>query len=215
MSGHSSCRVVVLISGSGTNLQALIDGQKKGSLKIELVGVVSNRPGVAGLDRAENAGIPSIVVDHKRFNSREEFDQTIAAAIAEFSPDLVVLAGYMRIMTPELVRAFEGKMLNIHPSLLPKYPGLHTHRRALENGDQQHGSSVHFVTEILDGGPLIAQSIVNIAEDETEQSLVERVKTLEHNLYPQVIQWFAEGRLAFKNNQTYLDGEKLESPVIV
>ncbi len=208
----SKCRVVVLISGSGTNLQALIDGQLNQTLAIDIVGVISNRPGVAGLERAEKAGIPTKVLDHKSFDTREEFDWQMEREIIKFDPDLVVLAGYMRIMTPELVKAFEGKMLNIHPSLLPKYPGLHTHRRALENGDAEHGSSVHFVTEVLDGGPLIAQSRININDDDTEQTLGERIKLIEHKLYPQVVQWFAEGRLSFKNNQTFFDGEKLEQP---
>jgi phosphoribosylglycinamide formyltransferase-1 len=209
------CRVVVLISGSGTNLQALIDEQNAGNLPIEIVGVISNRPGVKGLERAEQAGIPSQIVDHTQFSSREDFDEAIASEILRFAPDLVVLAGYMRIMTPKLVKAFEGKMLNIHPSLLPKYPGLNTHRRALENGDQEHGSSVHFVTEILDGGPLIAQSRISIHDDDTEQTLSERIKLIEHKLYPQVVRWFAEGRLAFKNNHTYFDGQKLERPLPV
>lgn len=208
----SKCRVVVLISGSGTNLQALIDGQLNQTLAIDIVGVISNRPDVAGLERAEKVGIPTKVLDHKSFDSREEFDWQMEREIIKFDPDLVVLAGYMRIMTPELVKAFEGKMLNIHPSLLPNYPGLHTHRRALENGDAEHGSSVHFVTEVLDGGPLIAQSRITINDDDTEQTLGERIKLIEHKLYPQVVQWFAEGRLSFKNNQTFFDGEKLEQP---
>jgi phosphoribosylglycinamide formyltransferase-1 len=209
------CRVVVLISGSGTNLQALIDGEKNNGLPIKIVGVLSNRPGVKGLERAELAGIPTRVVDHTDYKSRDKFDEVIAKEIQSFKPDLVVLAGYMRIMTPQLVKTFEGKMLNIHPSLLPKYPGLHTHRRVLENGDREHGSSVHFVTEVLDGGPIIAQSRIKVRDDDTEQTLIERIKLIEHKLYPQVVQWYAEGRLAFNNNHTFFDGKRLEQPIIV
>ena len=209
----NACRVVVLISGNGSNLQAIIDRQSE--LSIEIVGVISNRPKVYGLERAEIAGIATKTLDHMQFESRESFDQQLSALIDSFNPDLVVLAGYMRIMTPELVNRFAGKMLNIHPSLLPKYPGLNTHRRAIEAGDKEHGSSVHFVTEVLDGGPIIAQAKLNITESDTEQSLAERIKQLEHQLYPQVIGWFAASRLLFKHNHTYFDEQLLESPILV
>ncbi len=210
---NQTCRVVVLISGSGTNLQALIDAQQAGNLPIEIVGVISNRPNVAGLERAAKANIATKTVDHTEFSSREKFDHCIAEAIQSFNPDLVVLAGYMRIMTAELVQQFPGKMLNIHPSLLPKYPGLHTHRKAIENGESEHGSTVHFVTEELDGGPIIAQMHVNIAKNETEQSLIEKVKTIEHQLYPQVVKWFAEQRLQWKSGVIYFDNEALAQPI--
>ncbi len=210
---NQTCRVVVLISGSGTNLQALIDAQQAGNLPIEIVGVISNRPNVAGLERAAKANIATKTVDHTEFSSREKFDHRIAEAIQSFNPDLVVLAGYMRIMTAELVQQFPGKMLNIHPSLLPKYPGLHTHRKAIENGESEHGSTVHFVTEELDGGPIIAQMHVNIAKNETEQSLIEKVKTIEHQLYPQVVKWFAEQRLQWKSGVIYFDNEALAQPI--
>ncbi len=210
---NTPCRVVVLISGSGTNLQALIDQQAAGDLPIEIVAVISNRPAAGGLEKAKSAGIPTHVIDHTQFDDRHSFDVQIINAILPYKPELVVLAGYMRIMTPDMVNRFAGMMLNVHPSLLPKYPGLHTHRRALENKDSHHGSTVHFVTEVLDGGPVIAQSRLAIVENDDEQSLANRVKQLEHKLYPTVIRWFAEGKLALKDNQTYFNGEKLEQPV--
>ncbi|MCO7222906.1 phosphoribosylglycinamide formyltransferase [Pleionea sp. CnH1-48] len=207
------CRTVVLISGSGTNLQALIDGAARQELPIDLVGVISNRPGVAGIERAQKADIPAEVIDHTQFESREAFDEVLREAIQAYAPDLVVLAGYMRIMTPALVGAFAGKMLNIHPSLLPKYPGLHTHRRALENQDTHHGSSVHLVTEELDGGPVIAQSVIKIDADDTEVTLADKTKKAEHTLYPEVVKWFANGQLSFVQGTVILDGRSLASPI--
>ncbi|NVJ60939.1 MAG: phosphoribosylglycinamide formyltransferase [Gammaproteobacteria bacterium] len=209
----NACRVVVLISGNGSNLQAIIDRQAE--LSIEIVGVISNRPDVYGLERAQQANINTKVLDHTTFESRELFDNELSELIESYQPELVVLAGYMRIMTQELVKHFEGKMLNIHPSILPKYPGLNTHRRAIEAGDSEHGSSVHFVTEVLDGGPIIAQAKLNITENDTEQSLADRIKQLEHTLFPKVIGWFAASRLEFKQNQTYLDGKLLSSPLLI
>lgn len=207
------CRVVVLISGSGTNLQALIDEQTTGELPIDIVAVISNRPGAGGLEKAQSAGIPTHVIDHTQFDDRHSFDVQVIDAILQYQPDLIVLAGYMRIMTPDLVNRFSGRMLNVHPSLLPKYPGLNTHRRALENKDTHHGSTVHFVTEVLDGGPVIAQSKLTIGDNDNEQLLATRVKQLEHKLYPKVVGWFAEGKLTLKNNQTYFNGELLEQPI--
>lgn len=206
------CRVVVLISGNGSNLQAIIDQQAAGLLPIDIIAVISNRPNVFGLERAAKANIPHEVVDHTKFESREAFDHSLQHCIEQYQPDLVILAGYMRIMTAELVRSFSGKMLNIHPSLLPKYPGLHTHRRALENNDQLHGSSVHFVTEELDGGPVIAQSSFEVKPDDTEDSLATRIKQLEHKLYPQVIGWFAEKKITLQGNNALYNGEKLAQP---
>ena len=155
-------RLCVLISGNGSNLQAMIDSIEAGQLQAEIVAVISNRPGVFGLERAVKAGIPAHCLDHKDFSDRNEFDAKLQSLIDSFSPDGVVLAGFMRILTPEFVEHFSGKLLNIHPSLLPKYKGLHTHQRAIDNGDKEHGVSVHFVTPELDGGPVIIQSRVPV-----------------------------------------------------
>ncbi|MGH1440233.1 MAG: phosphoribosylglycinamide formyltransferase [Cellvibrionaceae bacterium] len=210
--GHSSphsCKVVVLISGSGSNLQALIDAQKAGALPIDIVGVISNRPDVLGLERARNANIPTSLLDHKTFNNRQDFDHALAKLIEQYQPDLLVLAGFMRILTPEFTQQYQGKMLNIHPSLLPKYQGLHTHQRALEAGDDKHGVTVHFVTAELDGGPSIVQAIVAIAPSDDETSLAKKVQAQEHVIYPMAVKWFAEGRLQMVSNKTILDGEPL------
>ncbi|GAB1256713.1 phosphoribosylglycinamide formyltransferase [Aurantivibrio plasticivorans] len=200
--------VVVLISGSGTNLQALIDGQQDGSLPINIKAVVSNRPDVKGLERARQAGIDAITLDHKRFESREAFDQALIKAIDNYRPELIVLAGFMRILTPEFTHHYLGRMMNIHPSLLPKYPGLHTHQRALEAGDSCHGVTVHFVTEELDGGPPIVQAKVPIIEGDDADSLAKRVQAQEHVIYPLAVDWFATGRLQLHNGKSMLD-EKL------
>jgi len=209
MSHSKACRIVVLISGSGTNLQALIDAQQQGQLPVHIGCVISNKPGVAGLARADHAGINTEVVDHKRFTEREQFDQQLIDAIDQYQPDLVVLAGFMRILTAGFVRHFQGKMLNIHPSLLPKYQGLHTHKRALEAGDTTHGVTVHFVTEELDGGPPIIQAIVPINQGDTETSLAKRVQAQEHIIYPMAVSWFAQQRLVMEGNKALLDGEPL------
>lgn len=203
------CKVAVLISGSGSNLQALIDAQLNQSIVIDIVHVISNRPGVAGLERAEKAGIPTTVLDHKAFADRLQFDQALIKVIDNSQADLVVLAGFMRILTPEFVRHFQGKMLNIHPSLLPKYPGLHTHQRALDAGDKQHGVTVHFVTEELDGGPPVIQASVPVNADDTADSLARKVQKQEHIIYPMAVAWFAEGRLNMENETAFLDGEPL------
>lgn len=205
-------RVVVLISGSGTNLQAIIDAQQRGALPVDIKAVISNRPGVAGLQRAQRAGIPALVVDHTAFSSRESFDQALREKIDAFAPHLVVLAGFMRILTPPFVQHFAGRMLNIHPSLLPKYQGLNTHQRALAAGEQYHGASIHFVTTELDGGPVVAQAQLMIQPGESPAALAARVQTLEHGLYPQVIEWFARGRLKCEHGHAFLDGQLLSSP---
>lgn len=201
-------KIVVLISGSGSNLQSLIDATANG-LQAQIVAVISNQPDAYGLVRAQQAGIPALSLSAKEFASREQYDAALMAMIDNYHPDLVVLAGFMRILTADLVKHYSGKMLNIHPSLLPKYPGLHTHRKAMENGDSEHGTSVHFVTEELDGGPVILQAKVPIFADDTEEDVVERVKAQEHNIYPLVVQWFVDDRLAMVGNHAYLDGECL------
>lgn len=206
---NTTCRVVVLISGSGSNLQALIDGQLNNSLAIDIVSVISNKPEVLGLERAAKAGIPTQVIDHKAFADREAFDQTLGETIEQYQPDLVVLAGFMRILTGDFVRRFQGKMLNIHPSLLPKYQGLHTHQRALDAGDECHGVTVHFVTEELDGGPPVIQAIVPVEDGDDAGSLAKRVQVQEHIIYPMAVDWFANNKLRLEGSQVYLDNEAL------
>lgn len=204
-----STRVVVLISGSGSNLQALIDGQQAGDLPIDIVAVISNRPDVYGLTRAAQADIPAVLLDHKAFANREEFDQQLMRVIDDYSPDLLVLAGFMRILTPQFTQHYLGRMLNIHPSLLPKFQGLHTHQRALDAHETRHGVTVHFVTAELDGGPSAIQASVPIINGDDAGSLAKRVQRQEHIIYPLAVKWFAEGRLVMKENRAYLDNELL------
>ena len=203
----SNCHIVVVISGSGSNLQALIDASVASNFKISRV--ISNNPDAFGLERAARENIPTSVVNHRDYDSREEFDLALQKAIDESQPDLVVLAGFMRILGPQFVKAYAGRILNIHPSLLPKYPGINTHQRALDAKDKEHGVSIHFVTEELDGGPVIAQERVSVSKEDTADTLAERVLGKEHLLYPKVVSWFAAGRLGLAGNQAYLDGEAL------
>ncbi len=205
----ADCNVVVLISGSGSNLQALIDSIASEGGPARIAAVISNRADAYGLVRAQNAGIPTRVLDHKQFDGREAFDAALVKAIDGFDPQLVVLAGFMRILTGAFVRHYEGRLLNIHPSLLPKYKGLHTHQRALEAGDTEHGCSVHFVTEELDGGPLVVQAVVPVESGDTPESLAQRVHAQEHRIYPLAMRWFAEGRLRLGATGARLDGEEL------
>lgn len=209
MAADNPLRVVVLISGSGSNLQALIDGWQQQQLPIELAAVISNRPGVLGLERAENAGIPAIVLDHTQFPDRLGFDTALMEVIDSYQAGLVVLAGFMRILTAEFTRHYHGRMLNIHPSLLPKYQGLHTHQRALEAGDVEHGVTVHFVTAELDGGPAAIQARVPINPGDDAASLAQRVQQQEHIIYPLAVKWFAEGRLRMRDGCAFLDNEPL------
>ncbi len=206
--------VVVLISGGGTNLQALIDGTGA-DLPIEIKAVISNVPDVYGLTRAAKAGIETAVLDHTQFSNRAEFDQALARCIDEYGAKLVILAGFMRILTPEFVRHYLGAMLNIHPSLLPKYQGLHTHQRAIEAGDTEHGASVHFVTDELDGGPIIIQAKVPVLANDTEDILATRVLEKEHIIYPLVTRWFAEGRLHLEDDQAIFDDQPLAQPLLL
>lgn len=203
---------VVLISGNGSNLQAIIDAVHQEALPVKLCAVISNRPHTYGLERAKLAGIPTHVVSHKDFSDRESFDRALQQLIDGYQPQLLVLAGFMRILTEPFVRHYEGRMINIHPSLLPKYRGLNTHQRALQEGETQHGATVHFVTHELDGGPAIIQAVVPVLFNDTQESLAERVLTQEHKIFPLAIRWFAEGRLKLSNNHTMLDGQILQSP---
>lgn len=201
--------IVVLISGSGSNLQALLDSCATGFIPGKITGVISNKANAFGLKRAEAAGVATAVLSHKGFDSREDYDQALIAAIEQFKPDLIVLAGFMRILTAEFVQHFSGKLLNIHPSLLPKYQGLATHQRAIDAGDTEHGCSVHFVTEQLDGGPVILQAKVPIFPGDDASVVAERVHAQEHQIYPLVVRWFCQGRLQQKVNEAWLDGNLL------
>ncbi|MDX1299747.1 MAG: phosphoribosylglycinamide formyltransferase [Pseudomonas sp.] len=205
------CNVVVLISGSGSNLQALIDSIQAGTIPARISAVICNRADAYGLQRAQAAGIATAVLDHKQFDGREAFDAALVEAIDSYQPQLVVLAGFMRILTPGFVRHYAGRLLNIHPSLLPKYKGLHTHQRALEASDHEHGCSVHFVSEELDGGPLVVQAVIAVEPDDSQSSLAQRVHEQEHVIYPLAVRWFAEGRLHLTAQGAMLDEQLLPS----
>ncbi|MFW6345046.1 MAG: phosphoribosylglycinamide formyltransferase [Halomonas sp.] len=202
-------RVVVLISGNGSNLQALIDAQAHDELGGEIVAVISNEPEAFGLTRAREAGIDAVVLPHREYENRDAYDGALIKVIERHEPDLVVLAGFMRILTPRFVQRFLGRLINIHPSLLPAYQGLDTHARALADGVDEHGCSVHFVTEELDGGPILLQAVVQVAEDETEESLRQKVHAREHLIYPIAVKWCLEGRLQFSGEGATFDGTPL------
>ncbi|WP_024326990.1 phosphoribosylglycinamide formyltransferase [Thioalkalivibrio sp. AKL19] len=206
-------RLVVLISGRGSNLGALIEACEQGRIPARVVGVISNRPDAAGLDFAERHGIPHRVLNHRDYPSREAFDADLADAIEDYSPDLVILAGFMRILTPGFVDRFTGRMLNIHPSLLPKYRGLDTHARALADGESLHGASVHFVTPELDGGPVIMQARVPVAPDDTPETLAARVQRAEHRLYPEVVRRVCSGEIQWSGRILQGDGTPLAAPL--
>ena len=202
-------RVVVLISGSGSNLQALIDGAANGDLPIEIAAVISNKPDVMGLTRANKAGIPTLVLDHKNYATREAFDLELMRLIDAYTPGLVILAGFMRILTPAFTEHYLGRMLNIHPSLLPKYQGLQTHQRVIDAGEYYHGVSVHFVTAELDGGPVAIQARVPVHPTDDAGLLAKRVQRQEHVIYPMAVKWFAEGKLQMIDGKAALNGELL------
>lgn len=208
-------RLVILVSGGGSNLQSLIDGCASGEINATVSAVISNNPDAGGLERAANAGIPNLAIDHTAFDSREAFDQALSELIDSFSPDLVILAGFMRILTAQFVDHYLGRMMNIHPSLLPAYPGLHTHRRAIEAGDKKAGATVHFVTPELDGGPSIIQAQVEIEPDDDEGSLATRVLSFEHKIYPQAVKWFCDNRLIMHNNHVLLDNKAISESGII
>ncbi|HEY3646031.1 MAG TPA: phosphoribosylglycinamide formyltransferase [Gammaproteobacteria bacterium] len=205
--------VVVLVSGHGSNLQAILD--RAPDLNVEVRAVLSDRPEAQALDRARLAGVPAQVVSPKDHPDLAAYDAALTSAVDAHRPGLVVLAGFMRILGPGFVQHFAGRLLNIHPSLLPKYRGLHTHRRALEAGDLQHGCSVHFVTQELDAGAVIAQAVVPVLPGDDEAALRVRVQGVEHVIYPEVIGWFAAGRLGSQGGRAVLDGAPLETPKII
>ena len=210
MTDSKTCNIVVLISGSGSNLQAIIDDLADHP-NARISAVVSNRADAYGLVRAEQAGIAQHVLNHKDFADRLAFDSALIEVIDQHQPDLVVLAGFMRILTPEFTRHYAQRLLNIHPSLLPKYKGLDTHQRAIAAGDKEHGCSVHFVTEELDGGPVVIQAVLQINPDDTPDQLARRVHALEHQIYPLAVRWFADGRLHLSQQGAVLDEQPLAS----
>lgn len=201
--------IVVLISGSGSNLQAILDAVASGFIAGRVAAVISNKAGVFGLERAQHAGVPALVLDHKSFSDRQSYDVALMAKIDEFAPDLVVLAGFMRILTADFVAHYQGRLLNIHPSLLPKYQGLNTHQRAIDAGDKEHGCSVHFVTAELDGGPVVLQAKVPIFAGDDAAMVAARVHEQEHRIYPLVVRWFCQDRLQQREDQALLDGQVL------
>jgi phosphoribosylglycinamide formyltransferase 1 len=201
--------IVVLISGKGSNLQAIIDACSSGFIPGKVQAVIANKSSAYGLVRAAEAGISTQVLSHKTYLSRDSYDLALIDAIDQHQPDLVVLAGFMRILTPLFVQHYRGRLLNIHPSLLPKYQGLNTHQRAIDAGDTEHGCSVHFVTEQLDGGPVILQAKVPLFSDDDADSLAERVHEQEYRIYPLVVRWFCQNRLQQLADQASLDGNIL------
>jgi len=212
---HSDLPIVLLASGEGTNLQAILDNCANGSLSVTVAAVISDRSQARALTRARAAGVAAETCLPAEHPDREQYDAALIKLIDRHKPSLVVLAGFMRILSDHFVQHFRGRLLNIHPSLLPKYPGLHTHRRVLEAAEREHGCSVHFVTETLDSGPVIAQMKVTVQPDDTEAALRARVQRQEHRLYPEVIGWFARGRLQLDDEQVVLDGRRLQTPVIL
>jgi phosphoribosylglycinamide formyltransferase-1 len=210
----SSCKTAILISGSGTNLQAFIDRVAAGDLHLDLSVVFSNRPDAYGLERATTAGIPTACIRHQEYPDRISFDRAVMDKLDRWQPDLLILAGFMRILSPDFVNHYAGRILNVHPALLPAYPGLHTHQRVLEAGDRWHGSTVHFVTEELDGGPRILQGRLPVIESESAEQLETRVQAIEHQIYPEAAGWVGEGRVEFRDGQTWIDGARADEPVI-
>ena len=202
-------RIVILISGSGSNMLAIADEVAEKSPDADIAAVICNVPDAAGVQKARDRDLNAIVINHKEYSSREDFDVAMMRQIDEFQPDLLVLAGFMRILTPDFVRRYEGRMINIHPSLLPKYPGLNTHQRALDAGDAVHGVTVHFVTEVLDDGPNIIQAVVPVTDDDDAESLKGKVQAQEHIIYPIAVKWFIEGRLKMDQGKAWLDNAQL------
>lgn len=206
---QSKFPIVVLVSGNGSNLQALIDESLKPDCTFAIAAVISNKEQAFGLERARKAGIPARVIDHRQFSDREQFDQALATTIDDYTPRLVVLAGFMRILSDDFVLHFSDRMINIHPSLLPKYKGLNTHQRVLDAGDKRHGASVHLVTAQLDDGPVILQGAIDVRHEDDAHTLAQRVHAVEHKILPLVVTWFAQARLQSRNNILSLDHQPL------
>jgi len=208
-------KLVVLISGRGSNMQTIHRATMRGEINARIVAVVSNNPDAAGLNYAAEQGLETLVLDHKGFASREAFDQQLIDHIDVFEPDYLILAGFMRILSAPFVEHYHGRLLNIHPSLLPKYKGLHTHRRALQNNEAEHGASVHFVTPDLDDGPVIMQARVPVLATDTEDSLMQSVLKMEHKLYPAAIALLCDGLVAQEQGFVSYHGKKLETPLVM
>ena len=206
--------IVILISGRGSNMEAQFAAIDRGELPVRVAAVISNRPDAKGLETAAARGVPTAVVDHRQFAGREAFDAALAECIDGHAPDLVVLAGFMRILTEGFVRHYEGRLLNIHPSLLPSFPGLHTHQKAIDEGVRIHGCTVHFVTPALDHGPVVIQAAVPVLDGDDEATLAARVLRQEHIVYPRAIRWFAEGRLRLVDGRVLLDAPQGEAALI-
>ena len=206
-------KLVILISGTGSNLQAIIDAVRDQKIAAEICAVISNQPNVAGLQRAADAGIKTHVVNHRDYAERLAFDAALQQVIDQYQPQLLVLAGFMRILGDNFVRLYHGRMLNIHPSLLPAFPGLNTHQRAIDAKHKVHGASVHFVTAELDSGPILVQAVIQINADDSAEALQQRVHAQEHIIYPMAVNWIAEGRVSYANNTILFDGKPLEKPI--
>jgi len=207
-------RIVVLVSGNGRNLQALLDAAAAGRIGGQIVAVICNKAGAYGLERARAAGVSAVVVPHTAYASREAFDAALAAAIETYRPDIVAMAGFMRVVGDAFVRQFRGRMLNIHPSLLPRHPGLKTHQKVLDEGDRAHGATVHFVTEELDGGPCIIQGQFSVGPEDTADTLAERVmQDVELKIYPQAVAWMARDELSLQGDQAWFRGQPLQLPL--
>ena len=210
----SRCRAAILISGSGSNLQAFIDRAASRELALDIATVFSSCAEAYGLTRAAEAGINTCCIEHADYADRESFDRALAHELDQHRPDLLVLAGFMRILSPWFVDHYAGKILNIHPALLPAYPGLNTHQRVLDAGEEWHGSTVHFVTDELDGGPRVLQGRLPMDSGESAEQLAKRVQAVEHQVYPEAANWFAEGRLEFRDGNAVFDGKMLTEPVV-
>jgi phosphoribosylglycinamide formyltransferase-1 len=214
MTAREPLRLAILISGRGSNMAAIARACAEGRLGATVDVVIADRAGIAGLDTARSMGIPTAVVPWKALGDRGSAERMLTEMLDAHRPDVVALAGFMRILSPAFVQRYAGRMLNIHPSLLPRYTGLDTHRRVLAAGDSHHGASVHFVTEELDGGPLVLQSRITLRPDDTEETVSGRVHATEHIIYPKVVGWLAQGRLAWRDGAPWLDGRPLTQPVV-
>lgn len=214
MTSTRPARIVVLISGRGSNMRALVERSRDAAMGYEVAAVIADQPGAGGLAIARDLGVPAHLVAADKAIPRARYDQQLAASIEPYAPSLIALAGFMRILSPEFVARYEGRILNIHPALLPKYPGLHTHQRAIDAHDEQHGATVHFVTAELDAGPAVIQGRVRVEAEDDVQGLSARVQVLEHRIYPIAVRWFCAGRLRYAQGRAWLDGAALETPVM-
>ncbi len=206
--------LVVLISGTGSNLQAIIKAINEQTINAEIKAVICNKISAKGLEHAERENITTHVIEHNRYPSREDFDQAMIEVIQPLKPDLVILAGFMRILSKHFIKQFKDRLINIHPSLLPKYKGLHTHRQALENNDENHGASVHYVSDELDGGPVVIQVVVPVLENDNIDTLAQRVLKEEHKIYPAAIKLHCENKITFNKNQILVDGKAIPTPML-